>query len=78
MHGGSGTPDADVKRLVAGGVCKINIWTEVAIAFGGTLKENLTVPAERYRLHEALALARASAQEVMQEKIRLLGASGRA
>jgi len=78
VHGGSGTPDADVKRLVANGICKINIWTEVAIAFGGALKETLTVPAQRYRLPEALALARERAQTVMQEKIRLLGASGRA
>ena len=78
VHGGSGTPDADVQRLVAGGICKVNIWTEVAIAFGGILKETLTMPTERYRLHEALAVARTGAQKVVQQKIRLLGTAGRA
>lgn len=77
LHGGSGTPDEDVQRAIAGGICKVNIWTEVALAFAGTLKEQLANPAEHYRLHEALASAQASAREVVQQKIRLLGAAGR-
>jgi fructose-bisphosphate aldolase class II len=78
LHGGSGTPDGEIRRAVAGGICKVNIWTEMAMAFGETIKAQLAIPAEQWRLHQALAAAQLSAQAVVQTKIRLLGASGRA
>jgi ketose-bisphosphate aldolase len=78
LHGGSGTPDQDIRRAIAGGICKVNIWTEVAMAFAGSVREQLAVPAEDWRLHQVLTAAQASAQYVVQQKIRLLGASCRA
>jgi ketose-bisphosphate aldolase len=78
LHGGSGTPDAHIRRAVAGGICKVNIWTEVALVLAATLSASLAIPTEQFRLHQALAVARASAQEMVQQKIRLLGAAGRA
>ncbi len=78
LHGGSGTPDAHIRRAVAGGICKVNIWTEVALVFAATLTASLAIPTEHLLLHQALAVARASAQEIVQQKIRLLGAAGRA
>jgi ketose-bisphosphate aldolase len=78
LHGGSGTPDAHIRRAVAGGICKVNIWTEVALVFSATLTASLAIPTEHLRLHQALAVARASAQEIVQQKIRLLGAAGKA
>jgi len=77
LHGGSGTPDEHIRRAVAGGISKINIWTEVRLAYLRTLQEQVAVPAERCPLHTALLVAQASAQEVVQQKIRLLGAAGR-
>jgi ketose-bisphosphate aldolase len=77
LHGGSGTPDDDIRRAVAGGICKVNIWTEMAMAFAETVKAQLAVPPEQWRLYQALAEARSSAQAVVQAKIRLLGAAGR-
>ena len=78
LHGGSDTPDADIRRAVTGGICKVNVWTEMALAFAGTLKEQLAPPTRDCRLHEALARARDGAQDVVRAKIRLLGAAGRA
>ena len=78
LHGGSGTPDAHIRHAVAGGICKVNVWTEVALVFSATLTASLAIPTEHLRLHQALAVARASAQEIVQQKIRLLGAAGRA
>jgi fructose-bisphosphate aldolase class II len=78
LHGGSGTPGRDIRRAVASGICKVNIWTEVAMAFAGSVKEQLAVSAEHWRLHEILAAAQTRAQDVVQQKIRLVGASGRA
>ena len=78
LHGGSGTPDAHIRRAVAGGICKVNIWTEVALAFAAILSEGLAVPPEQLHLHQVLTAARTSAQEMVQRKIRLLGAAGKA
>jgi fructose-bisphosphate aldolase class II len=77
LHGGSGTPDADIRRAIAGGICKINFWTEVALAFVAVLKKELSAPTRERRLNEMLPLARDNARDVVQQKIRLLGASGR-
>jgi len=78
LHGGSGTSDKDVQRAIAEGISKVNIWTEVRLAFIEVLKEGLDVPVESCQLNAALAAAQASAQEVVRQKIHLLGAAGRA
>jgi fructose-bisphosphate aldolase class II len=78
MHGGSGTPDTDIQRAIRDGISKINIWTEVWMAFAATLKEQLTGPVGDRPLHKMMAAAQDTAQDVVQQKIRLLGAAGRA
>jgi fructose-bisphosphate aldolase class II len=78
LHGGSGTPDEDIRRAIAGGICKINIWTEVAIAFVRALKTRLSGPVEQAQLHTALGAATDAAQETIRQKIHLLSAAGRA
>lgn len=78
LHGGSGTPDAEMRRAVAGGICKVNIWTEVAHAFTAALKRELQRPVAECHLPGALASARDAAVEVVRDKIALLGAAGRA
>lgn len=41
LHGGSGTPDMDIKRTIELGICKINIFSEVLYAFNTTMKSTL-------------------------------------
>ena len=41
LHGGSGTPDEDIKKVIALGICKINIFSEVVEAFFTSLKAQL-------------------------------------
>ena len=77
MHGGSGTPDQDIRRTIREGICKINIWTEISLAFAATLREELSDPAASRPLYQVMAAAQATAQDVVQHKIRLLGAAGR-
>lgn len=77
LHGGSGTPDDEIRKAIANGICKVNIWTEVALAFASTLREQLRDPPHQFRLHEALTTAKDTAQEVVRSKIRLLGAANR-
>jgi fructose-bisphosphate aldolase class II len=78
LHGGSDTPDADIRRAIETGIDKINIWTDVRIPFLQALKEKLEGPVQRIEVKDALAPARAAATEVIRQKNRLLGSAGKA
>jgi fructose-bisphosphate aldolase class II len=78
LHGGSDTPDQDIRRTIETGIDKINIWTDVRIPFLRTLKEALNGPIEKTEVHEVFAAARAAATAVIRQKNRLLGSVGKA
>src|SRR5581483_4058955 len=47
LHGGSGTPEEDIKAAIERGIAKININTETRLAFTNTLKKTLAAnPSE--------------------------------
>lgn len=79
MHGGSGTPDDQVKRSIELGICKINIFSEIISAFFGALKvmlnnnENMAIwPSTAYE--QPLI----EMKKVIKNKILLLGSNDRA
>jgi len=78
LHGGSDTPDQDIRRTIETGIDKINIWTDVRIPFLQTLKEALNGPIEKTEVHEVFAAARAAATAVIRQKNQLLGSVGKA
>jgi fructose-bisphosphate aldolase, class II len=78
LHGGSDTPDADIRRAIETGIDKINIWTDVRIPFLQALKEKLDGPVQKIEVKDALAPARAAATEVIRQKNKLLGSAGKA
>src|SRR5512139_503353 len=78
LHGGSDTPDPDIRRAIETGIDKINIWTDVRIPFLQALKEKLDGPVQKIEVKDALAPARAAATEVIRQKNRLLGSAGKA
>ncbi len=78
LHGGSDTPDADIRRAIETGIDKINIWTDVRIPFLQALKEKLEDPIRTLEVSEALGAARGVAREVIRQKNRLLGSAGKA
>ncbi len=78
LHGGSDTPDQDIRRTIETGIDKINIWTDVRIPFLRTLKEALNGPIEKTEVYEAFAAARAAASAVIRQKNWLLGSVGKA
>ena len=79
LHGGSGTPDADVKRAIALGITKINIFSEVLAAMNGGLKEKLNaidnISAWPVIVWE---IARKRMRDVVRNKIHIFGSDGRA
>jgi len=78
LHGGSDTPDQDLRRAIETGIDKINIWTDVRIPFLQALKETLEGPIKKLEVYEAFGPARKAATEVIRQKNQLLGAAGKA
>ena len=72
LHGGSGLSDDDFRNTIAGGIRKINVFTDVILA----AKEIIHADA-----NEAYADAMLRAQDAMKEatavKLRLFGSAGR-
>src|SRR6266498_1924741 len=78
LHGGSDTPDQDIRRAIEIGIDKINIWTDVRIPFLQALKNFLEGPIRTIEVNEAFSAARLVATEVIRQKNRLLGSVGKA
>ena len=78
LHGGSGTPDDQIKTAIAHGVTKINIYSDVVGAMNAGLKEklnNITNPSTWPVF--VFEDARVRMREVIREKIRTFGSCGR-
>lgn len=79
MHGGSGTPDDQIKLAVEKGICKLNIYSEMLSAYYGELKTKLEesgtlaiwVSKANEKPLEAL-------KKVVLEKIDLVGSANKA
>lgn len=78
LHGASGVPDEAIRRAVRSGVDKINIDTELRLAFAGALRRVLAADEKVFDPREILKPAREAMKEVVREKMRLFGSSGRA
>lgn len=78
LHGGSDTPDQDLRQAIEVGIDKINIWTDVRLPFLRALRDTLKDPIGKLEVPEVLGIARSAATEVIREKNRLLGSVGKA
>lgn len=75
LHGGSGIHPDDVREAVSMGVVKINIGHAISVAMNEGAREALDAGLDHYAM---LALMREKVRERATEKIRLMGAAGRA
>lgn len=78
LHGGSGTPDDQMKTAIEHGVTKINIFSDVVCALNSGLRDKLnsitnpsTWPAFVFEN------ARANMKEAIRDKIRKFGSNGK-
>jgi len=76
LHGGSGLLDEDVKAAIKLGVIKININTDLRVAFKQTL-ENVLKGSEEYAIYKLMPPVIAAVQKVVEEKIQLFGSSAK-
>lgn len=78
MHGGSGVPDEQVLAAIARGICKVNVATELKDAWARALRTYLNENPEELDPRRIMTLPRAAVQNVVRDKIRLCGSSGKA
>ncbi len=79
LHGGSGTPEDQLRPAIANGICKINIFSELLNAWNASLLETLgSIKNLSSWPSVTRKKADASMREVMRGKIRLFGSKGKA
>lgn len=77
LHGASSTPTQDIKKAISLGITKINIDTDIRIAFNQNIKEFISAHKEVIDPREILGSASKAIQKVVEEKIELFGSSNR-
>ncbi|MFA6190146.1 MAG: ketose-bisphosphate aldolase [Candidatus Staskawiczbacteria bacterium] len=78
LHGGSGTPEDDVKEAIQLGVSKININTELRLAFSGNIRRALENDKELIVPYKYLENAIKSVENLVGIKIALFGSADKA
>jgi fructose-bisphosphate aldolase class II len=78
LHGSSGVPSEAIQEAIAIGVAKVNIDTNIREAFVEAARKVLAADAKEIDPRKVLGPAREAATEVIREKIRVFGSSGKA
>lgn len=77
LHGGSGIPREDIEKVIKLGIAKININTELRMAYTHTLRKALKDGPEEITPYKYMPSVIAAVQKVVEEKIKLLGSHGK-
>jgi len=78
LHGGSGIPGEQVRRCVELGMAKMNVATELRIAFSNAIKEVFANDPDENDPRKYMVPAKRAVKEVAMEKMRLCGSVGKA
>ncbi len=78
LHGGSDLSPETITRIIACGVEKIIVGTDLKIAITSGLRDFLLANPTEYEPRRVFAAARTRAEQVVMEKIHLFGAAGKA
>ncbi len=82
LHGGSGIPEEQIRKAIGMGIAKINVNTECQVAFMNGVRSYIEQDLDRaprgHFLRNLFAYALRPMEAVVEEKIRLCGAEGKA
>ncbi len=78
LHGASSTPEDMIKKAIKLGITKINIDTDLRVAFAGAERQFLKEDKEAYDPRKILTPARDAVKEVVKEKMALFGSAMKA
>jgi fructose-bisphosphate aldolase class II len=77
LHGGSGTPDDQIRQAVKNGICKLNIFANQRVAMFRGLKESAKQDRVDPLPHQLFGPIRNELSKLVAEKIDLLMSGGR-
>jgi len=78
LHGSSGVPDEAIKQAIKLGVCKVNIDTNIREIFVGEMRKVIANKPNEIDPRKILGPARDATVEVIRQKIKVFGSSGKA
>jgi len=78
LGGAKGIPDEHIKKAISLGITKINIDTDLRLAFTGTIREILATSPKEFDPRKILGPAKEAMKEVVKGKMRLFGSSFKA
>ena len=78
LHGASGVAEDDIKKAISLGVNKINIDTDLRVAFTDAVKGVFAKSPDEFDLRKICGPGRDAVQEACAAKMRLFGSSGKA
>jgi fructose-bisphosphate aldolase class II len=78
LSGAKGIPEEHIKRAISIGIAKINIDTDLRLAFTATVREVLANSPKEFDPRKILGPAKDAMKEVVKGKMRLFGSSGKA
>ncbi|BBU97850.1 tagatose bisphosphate family class II aldolase [Providencia rettgeri] len=76
LHGASGIPDTDVRHCIELGICKVNVATELKIAFSDAIKQYFIENPEATDPRHYLVPGKAAMKAVVMDKIRVCKSDG--
>ena len=78
LHGASGANDEEIKKGIAAGICKINIDTRIRMIFTKKMKETIEENPNQIDPRKILGPAKDAAKEIIRDRMRIFGCSGKA
>ena len=77
LHGGSGIDDEKLKKAIASGICKININTELQIAWSNAVREFLKNDSDTYDPRKVIKAGETAIKNTIDQKLEVLGSTNR-
>ncbi|MEI6266417.1 MAG: class II fructose-bisphosphate aldolase [bacterium] len=78
FHGGSGISEVNIKKAISLGVTKVNVNTELRVAYTETLRRELIADTEVEIPYKYLPKTIAAVKKVVKEKIKIFGSENKA
>jgi len=78
LHGSSGVMDDEMKKGIKEGLCKINVATQLNMAFVEGMRKALNEKPEEVDPRKILRVSKELLKKVVKDRIRVFGCSGRA
>ncbi|CAK8742283.1 D-tagatose-1,6-bisphosphate aldolase subunit GatY [Sodalis praecaptivus] len=77
LHGASGIPEEMVQHSIALGICKVNVATDLKIAFADAVKAYFLTHPDANDPRKYIAPGKVAMQAVVREKMRICGSIGK-